>query len=213
MLSVKHLFQNRLFLNVIKVYLLCRFRFRVEGLQYAKQALNNGGGILLAGNHTGLLDTLLVSVGFPAPLTFLMREDVLAWKGVGPIVKHANILVLWRNAMTKQLRTCIDRLRQGEYFVIFPEGELTKTGQLNPFNDGVGLLWQKGHAVLLPFAIHGGCNAWKEGEWHATGVNVMLEFLPPIEPISPQDGDKSQRATVAEALRQHIQQALDKRTT
>jgi 1-acyl-sn-glycerol-3-phosphate acyltransferase len=201
---LKRLFQHPVTLGLIRLYLKLRFRFRVEGLEHALAALQSGHGVLLAGNHTGLLDTLLVSVAFPQPVTFLMREEVVEWKGLGHLVKRANVLVLWRDQMTRQLRACMERLQNGEHMVIFPEGELTQTGELNPFNDGVGLLWYKGNATLLPFAIHGGYQAWKEGEWHATGVDVCLEFLPPIPP-----GNKCQRATLPEQLRQTIQTALN----
>ena len=205
---MKSLFQHPLILGLVRLYLKLRFRFRVEGLEHAHAAWQSGHGVLLAGNHTGLLDTLLVSVAFPKPVTFLMREEVVTWKGVGSIVKRANVLVLWRDQMTKQLRNCMERLQAGEHMVIFPEGELTQTGELNAFNEGVGLLWHKGNAVLLPFAIHGGYHAWKEGEWHATGVDICLQFLPPIPP-----GDKSQRAALPEQLRQQIQEALQVKKT
>jgi acyl-[acyl-carrier-protein]-phospholipid O-acyltransferase / long-chain-fatty-acid--[acyl-carrier-protein] ligase len=209
---VARLFQSRLTAQVVAVYLRVRFRFTIKGQHYLTEALTHAQadqrGILLAGNHTGLLDTLLVTVAYPQPVTFIMREEVVEWRGVGGLVKKANTLILWQDQMTRQLRACIDRLKTGEHFVIFPEGELTKTGELGTFNDGVGLLWEKGQAVLLPFAIHGGHEAWREGAWHATGVPVTLEFLPPVVHSNDPTETKTLRKALPNQLKQVIHSAL-----
>jgi 1-acyl-sn-glycerol-3-phosphate acyltransferase len=200
---VSHLFQHSGSAWLARLYLRCRFRFAIVGLAHAHDAINHGKGVLLAGNHTGLLDSILVTAAYPGPVTFLMREEVTKWPWVGWLVKRANTIILWQAQMTRQLRHSIERLKQGDTLVIFPEGELTKTGELGSFNDGVGLLWHKSEATLLPFVIHGGYTAWKEGEWHANGgVKLVIEFLPPW-PCDP-----AKRKTLPDTLKHQIQQAL-----
>jgi 1-acyl-sn-glycerol-3-phosphate acyltransferase len=202
---LKRIFQHPLMARTVGLYLRLRFKYRVIGLAHAHAAIASGHGVLLAGNHTGLLDSVLVTAAYPAPLTFLMREEVTQWPYVGKLVAHANTLILWQAHMTRQLRACIEGLKSGQHCVIFPEGQLTEDGGVGTFNEGVGMLWHKGHAVLLPFVIHGGYAAWKNGAKHATGgVLLVIQFLPPL---MPQQASVC-RKTIAQTLQTQIAQAL-----
>ena len=55
------------------------------------------------------------------------------------------------------------QLSTGRNLCIFPEGRLSETGALLPFQKGVAYLQQKTGAPIVPFALHGGFEAWPWG--------------------------------------------------
>jgi 1-acyl-sn-glycerol-3-phosphate acyltransferase len=48
-------------------------------------------------------------------------------------------------------------LKQGHVLCIFPEGKITKNGQINPFRDGIKRLIDKQPATVVPLALR---NLW-----------------------------------------------------
>ncbi len=53
------------------------------------------------------------------------------------------------------LRTTIDALRSGEIVCVFPEGCLTRNGELNAFNRGIELMARPASVLVVPACIHG----------------------------------------------------------
>jgi 1-acyl-sn-glycerol-3-phosphate acyltransferase len=189
---------------VLKLYLKLNFGLEVRGTQHLTRDLLRHGGLILAGNHAGLLDVPAVVAAFKHPFTFLVREEVLEWEKVGWLVKHGNTLTLWKDQQKKVLAEVVERLSQGERFAIFPEGQLSRDGSVGPFLDGVGYLSAKTHTPILPFVIHGGFAAWPEGAPSPRrGTQLVLEFLPPLRP-DPTASVKAERRRLTDTLRDTV---------
>lgn len=186
---------------VLKLYLWLNFGFEVRGTEHLTRQLLQQGGLILAGNHTGLLDVPVVVAAFKYPFTFLVREEVLEWERVGWLVKHGNTLTLWKDQQKKVLAEVVERLSAGERFAIFPEGQLSRDGTVGPFLDGVGYLSAKTNTPILPFVIHGGYDAWPENAPKPRrGAKIVLEFLPPLLP-DPTASIKAERRRLTDTLR------------
>jgi len=74
-----------------------------------------------------------------------------------------------------------DALREGNSFLIFPEGTRSKTGDLLPFKKGGFILAIKGQAPIVPVAISGAREAMRKGSLVISPVTVHVRFGPPIE--------------------------------
>ena len=72
-------------------------------------------------------------------------------------------------------------LREGNSFLIFPEGTRSRTGELLPFKKGGFIMALKGHAPIVPVAIKGARDAMKKGSLIIRPVRVTVSFGPPIE--------------------------------
>lgn len=116
--------------------------------------------ILLAGNHTGLLDALIVSVACNRPVNFIMTNEVFSWPIAGKIVQFFNVIPVIPGKGSQALDEGIDLLKEGKILCIFPEGRCTEDGSLNRFHRGVGRIQSRSNAPLVPFVITGGKEAW-----------------------------------------------------
>jgi 1-acyl-sn-glycerol-3-phosphate acyltransferase len=72
-------------------------------------------------------------------------------------------------------------LREGNSFLIFPEGTRSRTGELLPFKKGGFIMALKGRAPVVPVAIAGTRDAMKKGSLVIRPVRVSVRFGRPIE--------------------------------
>ncbi len=85
----------------------------------------------------------------------------------------------------EQSLPAIDRaaeaLREGNSFLIFPEGTRSRGGELLPFKKGGFILAIKGQSPVVPIAITGARNAMRKGSPLIYPVTVHVRIGPPVE--------------------------------
>ena len=74
---------------------------------------------------------------------------------------------------------------RGYNILIFPEGEFTHHGDLQPFRSGIGILAQGLEAPVVPIGINGLCELRAKGQrGYAKPGSVTINFGRPI-PFDP----------------------------
>lgn len=164
--------------TIAAMILIPFFRFKVHGQDYLAGCR---GPVILAGNHTGYLDSLAVLVGCERYFQFLMTDEVFSWGLIGKVVRYGNIIPLYQGREKRGLIEALQVLRNGGSICIFPEGKLTQDGELNPFKAGAAFLQEKSGATIVPFWIEGGFEAWPQVNQWPTFRQVSLHFGVPIE--------------------------------
>lgn len=180
---------------LFKVMMTLFFVLEVEGADVLKKY----PGAILAGNHTGFLDGPIILAGSKTPILFLVAQGVLSWPLIGFFVRWIGILTVQHSRTRTSLKRAIHYLKAKQTLCIFPEGELTRDGELGKFHGGVTFLHTQSQAPIIPFAIHGGYEAWRWGQWVPKFGKIYLKFG---EPIIAYDQDKE---TILNSLYQEIQ--------
>jgi 1-acyl-sn-glycerol-3-phosphate acyltransferase len=72
-------------------------------------------------------------------------------------------------------------LRDGNSFLIFPEGTRSRSGELLPFKKGGFIMALKGQAPIVPVAITGARHAMRKGSPWVEPVTVTIRFGQPVE--------------------------------
>jgi len=73
-------------------------------------------------------------------------------------------------------------LRRGQTLIWFPEGGRWRTGELQPFQPGIGVLLDHLEAPVVPVFIHGTARAMPRGRVVPRAVPVTVVFGRPLDP-------------------------------
>jgi 1-acyl-sn-glycerol-3-phosphate acyltransferase len=163
------------------------------------------GKVLLCGNHTGWLDTLIITSAVRRPIWFIAGPAAFQIPVVRRIVPHLNVIPLTFGRGMQALENAVTALKKGRSVLIFPEGKLTTEGEINTFQRGIGYLHSQSEAPLVPFCIKGGFDAWGVNRFPKLGITITIEFL---EARSfPNENDKQIAKSLEEAVKSTYEKA------
>jgi 1-acyl-sn-glycerol-3-phosphate acyltransferase len=145
------------------------------------------GALILAGNHTGWVDSLILQSACRRPIWYITGPTAFELPVIRHIIGYFNVIPLQFGKGLKALDVAVKKLNQAQVICIFPEGRLTTDGSINPFNKGVAYIHKKSHAPLVPFAIHGGFEAWAYNKPFPTFRPITIEFSAPFHDLDSHD--------------------------
>jgi len=137
------------------------YRVRTTGIE----RIPADGPALLVCNHVSFIDAVVIMGQSPRPIRFVMDMRMFRrwplsaiFKGVGAIgiaPKSEDPAVLERaNALIDAA------LAEGDLVCIFPEGRITKTGDLAPFKAGAERIIERNAVPVIPMALRGLWGSW-----------------------------------------------------
>ncbi len=176
----------------------CVYRFRVRGDEHIPTA----GAALLTCNHVSFVDPVLLMAASPRPIYFIMDYRIFRTPVLGTLFRLAKAIPVApqkEDAATYERAFAAARrvLEEGDLLCIFPEGAITRDGELQPFKGGVMKILEANPVPVVPLALQ---NLWgsffsrvegramrhpfRRGFFNRVGL-VAGEPLPP-EAVSPE---------------------------
>lgn len=146
-------------------WVLSRFvyRFKIRGDEH----IPTEGAALLVCNHVSFIDAVLLMAASPRPIRFLMDHQIFKVPVLGWLFKLAKAIPIAPQkddpaAYEAAFAQAVQVLREGELLAIFPEGAITRDGELQPFRGGVMKIVEAARsagieAPLVPMALS---NLW-----------------------------------------------------
>jgi 1-acyl-sn-glycerol-3-phosphate acyltransferase len=149
------------------------YRFKVRGDEH----IPTRGAALLVCNHVSYVDAVLLMAASPRPIRFIMDHRIFATPVLGwffRLVKAIPVAPKGEDpaAYAAAFAAARDVLLDGELLLIFPEGGLTRDGQMKPFKGGVMKILadlpdeHRASLPVIPCALH---NLWGSFFSHAGG--------------------------------------------
>ncbi len=131
------------------------YRMRVLGFDHLPQQ----GGVLLLGNHISWIDWAMVQIASPRQVRFVMERSIYELWYLRWFLDLFGVVPIARGRSREALQTIRDLLSQGEVVCLFPEGQISRNGQLAEFRSGYeraveGMESDSG-VVIVPFYLRG----------------------------------------------------------
>jgi 1-acyl-sn-glycerol-3-phosphate acyltransferase len=136
----------------------CVYRFKVRGDEHIPLT----GPAILVCNHVSFVDAILLMAASPRPIRFIMDHRIFRTPVLGTLFRLAKAIPIasqkddpqaYERAFNEARRVLDD----GELLCIFPEGGITRDGQLGEFKGGVMKILQTHPVPVVPLALQ---NLW-----------------------------------------------------
>lgn len=134
------------------------YRFRVRG----DENIPVEGPAILVCNHVSFVDAVLLMAASPRPIRFIMDHRIFQIPVLGWMFKLAKAIPI---APQKEDPATYDRafqqarqvLAEGDLLCIFPEGAITRDGELGEFKGGIMKILETHPVPVVPLALQ---NLW-----------------------------------------------------
>ncbi|MEH8016795.1 MFS transporter [Rheinheimera muenzenbergensis] len=140
------------------IYLLSHTMYRVSsrGLEHIPPE----GAAVLVANHVSYVDALLIAGAVRRPVRFVMEKAIYDLPVANWLFKAARTIPICSKQKNEQVYeaafAAIKReLEQGNLVCIFPEGRLTKTGDIDSFRPGIERILAETPVPVVPMALQG----------------------------------------------------------
>jgi acyl-[acyl-carrier-protein]-phospholipid O-acyltransferase/long-chain-fatty-acid--[acyl-carrier-protein] ligase len=162
------------------------YRLRVSGGGYVPSR----GGALLVCNHVSWIDGLLLMLVSPRPVRMFAAQENVSGRWIGPLARRSGVIAVGSGtkSVIQAIRVAQEALRQGDLVCIFPEGALSRTGQIHEFRPGFLTIIKDTGAPVIPiyldglwgsiFSFEGGKYFWKWPRRWSRPVTIV--FGPPL---------------------------------
>lgn len=174
------------------------YRVRSGGAEHVPKS----GGALLIANHLSYVDVIVLQLACPRRIRFVGFKGLhhhwffdlcLRWSGTIPITAQQPL---------EGIKRAVRALKAGELVCVFPEGHISRTGQLMELKRGFELMARQANVPVVPAAIDG---LW--GSLFSFAGNKYLWKSPRLKPTpvyvafgAPIPPDKATPATARLAL-------------
>ena len=175
------------------------YRFRVRGDGH----LPVQGPAIVVANHVSFVDAILLMAASPRPIRFVMDHRIFAVPVLGWLFRLAKAIPIAPERENPEVyRAAFEAadqvLADGDLLGIFPEGAITRDGELQPFKGGVMKILERRPVPVVPVALQ---NLWgsffsrieggramkkpfRRGVWSRVGL-VAGAPVPPVD-VTPE---------------------------
>jgi len=141
---------------LIWVFVNIMYRIRLRGLENIPET----GPVLLVSNHVSFVDALVIGGSVRRPVRFVMDHNIFRIPVLGFIFRTARAIPIAParedpDALQKAFDRIDAELAEGEVVCIFPEGKLTRDGEINEFKRGVEKILERRAVPVVPMALRG----------------------------------------------------------
>jgi acyl-[acyl-carrier-protein]-phospholipid O-acyltransferase/long-chain-fatty-acid--[acyl-carrier-protein] ligase len=136
---------------VLGVVFRGRYRIDVAGFEHIPRS----GGVLLLGNHISWIDWALVQLACPRPIRFVMQRDIYQSRLIKPFAKAFGAIPIASGHSKASLAEINRHLKNGEVVCLFPEGAISRNGQLGEFKKGYLRTTDDVEGYIVPFYLAG----------------------------------------------------------
>ena len=132
------------------------YRLRTSGLDNIPQE----GAAVLVANHVSFADAVVIMGASPRPIRFVMDHRIFRTPLLGFVFRHCGAIPIASAKedpamMEAAFAEAARALANGDLVGIFPEGNITRDGELQPFRPGITRILEANPVPVVPMALSG----------------------------------------------------------
>lgn len=166
---------------------LARVMFRATIV--GKKNVPSTGPVILASNHLSFIDSVVITLFSPRPVSFLAKDTYFTGKGFKGLVSRTFFTSIGAIPVTRgagqaaqeALDAGLGLLRDGEAFAIYPEGTRSRDGRLYRGKTGVAWLALTAGVPVVPVALAGTNKVQPVGSKGIRPAKVTIQFGEPLD--------------------------------
>ena len=154
-------------------------RVRVKGTERIPP-----GTCLFVANHTSSADAPAVVNAIPRRIAILLKKSLFKWPIVGQAFALAHFIPVERSrheSAIRSLEKATGAMREGQSFLIYPEGTRSPDGRLQEFKKGAVVMAIKAGVPIVPVACSGAHRVMEKRSLVIHPGEILVEFLEPID--------------------------------
>ncbi|MGB9678785.1 MAG: lysophospholipid acyltransferase family protein [Thermoanaerobacteraceae bacterium] len=137
--------------NFSKIFFKLFYSFKVEILSKIPE-----NSCIFVANHQSLLDPPVVAASLKRRLIFLASTDLYKIPIIRFILIKTNSIPIKKNtADIEAIKTALKKLKEGYSIAMFPEGGLSKDGEIKKAYEGAMYISYKSSIPIVPISIKG----------------------------------------------------------
>jgi len=163
------------------------YRLRARGIE---EYVPDDGPALIVCNHVSYMDALILAGSIPRPVRFVMYYKIFQIPVMRWIFRTAKAIPIAGarenpELMHRAFDEVDDALAQGEIVCIFPEGGLTKDGEMTAFKSGVERILQRRDVPVVPMALRGMWSSmWSKRDGRMGRMRVPRRFRAHVDVVA-----------------------------
>ena len=127
------------------------YRIDVQGFRN----IPSQGSVLMLGNHISWLDWAFMAIASPRPIHFVMFRDFYQLWYIKWFLDIFGVIPISLRESRAALKKINELLKAGEMVCLFPEGSMSRNGQLGEFKRGYEQVTEGVDGITLPFYLRG----------------------------------------------------------
>lgn len=154
-------------------------RVKVKGTEHIPP-----GTCLFVANHTSSADAPAVVNAIPRRIAILLKKTLFKYPIVGQAFTLAHFIPVERSrheSAIASLEKATEAMRQGQSFLIYPEGTRSPDGRLQEFKKGAVVMAIKAGVPIVPIACSGAHRIMEKRSMVIHPGEILVEFLEPID--------------------------------
>jgi len=142
------------------------------------------GTCLFVANHTSSADAPAVVNAIPRRIAVLLKKSLFNYPIVGQAFQLAHFIPVERSrhdSAIASLEKAIEAMKEGQSFLIYPEGTRSPDGRLQEFKKGAVVMAIKAGVPIVPIACSGAHRIMEKRSLIIHPGDILVEFLDPVD--------------------------------
>lgn len=179
------LFTNTKLLSKIFLF-FCGVRIHISGtenLEQLKKLQKEGKRVCLICNHTSMLDIPLIFGPLGIRCGFVAKKQLASVPYINLLALAMRCVFIDRECLKASRRSItkgVNRIKNGQAMLIFPEGTRSKTGQIGAFRYGAFRLATESNSIVYPIVIKGIRQVFEDRSRIFMNVDAYVQICDPV---------------------------------